>query len=118
MTDLIARLIDIPLVPFVAWDIAGGDGLGIGLGDLLLLSVFPLVMRKSFSRTAGLVSLSIGLATVAGVLVVLDAGVIDTAIPVMVILGPLMVGQYAFWVRRLPARTTWQYVRAEPLART
>lgn len=117
MTDLIGRLSEIPFVPFLAWDAASGDGLGVGLGDLLLLSAFPLAMRKSFGRTAGLAGLGIGLAVLAGVLVVIELGVIETAIPVMVVLGPLMVAQYAFWNRRLPQRTTWQYLRAEPLAR-
>jgi hypothetical protein len=116
MTDLISELSTIPLVPFVAWDTASGNGLGVGLGDLLLLSAFPLAMRKSFGRAAGLTGLGIGLAVIAGVLGVIEAGAIDTAIPVMVVLGPLMVAQYAFWTRRLPQRTTWQYLRAEPLA--
>jgi hypothetical protein len=116
MTDLIGRLSGIPFVPFLAWDAATGDGLGVGLGDLLLLSAFPLAMRKSFGRTAGLYGLGIGLAIVAGVLLVIELGAIDTAIPVMVVLGPVMVGQYRFWDRRLEQRTTWQYLRAEPLA--
>jgi hypothetical protein len=117
MTDLITRLSEIPLVPFVAWDTAHGDGLGIGLGDLMLLSVFPLAMRKSFGRPAGLAGLGIGLVIVGAVLAALDTGAIDTAIPAMVVLGPVMVAQYAYWARRLPQRTTWQYLRAEPLAR-
>ncbi|HEX2027879.1 MAG TPA: hypothetical protein VHF25_07745 [Nitriliruptorales bacterium] len=116
MTDLIGRLSDIPLVPFVAWDTASGAGLGVGVGDLLLLSVFPLSMRKSFGRKAGLVGLCVGLAVLAGILLVIELGVIETAIPVMVVLGPLMVAQYVLWDRRLPQRTTWQYLRAEPLA--
>jgi hypothetical protein len=115
MTDLISRLSEIPLVPFVAWDTAQGDGLGIGLGDLLLLSVFPLAMRKSFGRPAGLAGLGIGLAVVGAVLAALETGAIDTAIPAMVVLGPVMVAQYAYWARRLPQRTTWQYLQAEPL---
>ena len=116
MTDLISRLSDIPFVPFLAWDTASGDGLGVGLGDLLLLSAFPLAMRKSFGRTAGLWGLGIGLTVLAGVLLVIELGAIDSAIPVMVVLGPLMVAQYRFWDRRLAQRTTWQYLRAEPLA--
>jgi hypothetical protein len=117
MTDLISRLSEVPFVPFLAWDTAGGDGLGVGLGDLLLLRVFPLAMRKSFGHTAALCGLVIGLAALAGVLLVLELGAIDTAIPAMVALGPLMVAQYRFWDRRLAQRTTWQYLRAEPLAR-
>lgn len=117
MTDLIGRLSELPFVPFLAADTSSGDGLGVGLGDLLLLSVFPLAMRKSFGRKAGLAGLGIGLVALAAVLLVIDLGAIDVAIPVMVVLGPLMVAQYVFWIRRLPRRTTWQYLRAEPLAR-
>ena len=114
MTDLIGRLSEIPFVPFLAWD-AHGAGLGVGLGDLLLISVFPLAMRKSFGRDAGAVALGIGIAALASVLAVIELGVITEAIPVMVVLGPLMVAQYAIWRRRLPQRTTVQYLRAEPL---
>jgi len=114
MTDLIGRLSEIPFVPFLAWD-AQGAGLGVGLGDLLLISVFPLAMRKSFGRDAGAVALGIGIAALAAVLAVIELGVITEAIPVMVVLGPLMVAQYALWRRRLPQRTTVQYLRAEPL---
>jgi hypothetical protein len=40
----------------------------------------------------------------------------DATFPVMVVLGPLMLLQYAFWRRRLGVeRTTWQYLEAEPL---
>lgn len=116
MIDLIGRLSEIPFAPFLAWD-AASDGIGVGLGDLLLLSAFPLAMRKSFGRTPGLVALGVGIATLGAVLLVLEIGLITSAIPVMVALGPLMVAQYALWSRRLPQRTTWQYLRAEPLAR-
>jgi hypothetical protein len=116
MSDLINRLSGIPFVPFLAWDTASGNGLGVGLGDLLLLSAFPLAMRKSFGRTPGLCGLGIGLTVLTGVLLVIELGAIDSAIPVMVVLGPLMVAQYRYWDRRLAQRTTWQYLRAEPLA--
>lgn len=36
--------------------------------------------------------------------------------PVMPVLGPLMILQYAYWAhRRGRERTTWQYLEAEPL---
>jgi hypothetical protein len=74
-------------------------------------------MRRSYGRTAGLWGLGIGLTVLAGVLLVIELGAIDSAIPVMVVLGPLIVAQYRFWDRRLEQRTTWQYLHAEPLAR-
>jgi hypothetical protein len=115
MTDLIDRLSEIPLVPFIAW--REGDGaLGIGLGDLLLAGVFPLVMRKAFGRRAATTALVVGVAVVGTVLGLIQTGVIDFTVPVMVVLGPLMVVQYAAWTRRHGhERTTWEYLRAEPL---
>jgi hypothetical protein len=35
--------------------------------------------------------------------------------PVMVVLGPLMMLQYAYWRHRRQERTTWQYLQAEPI---
>ncbi len=113
MTDLIGRLSENPFVPFLAWD-AHGAGLGVGLGDLLLISAF-LAMRKSFGRRAGGFALAVGIAVLAGALALIELKVVDEAIPVMVAVGPLMVTQYAFWNRRVAQRTTFQYLQAEPL---
>jgi hypothetical protein len=115
-TNLLARLTTLPLAPLVAWG-AGRDQLGIGLGDLLMATVFPLVIRKGFGRTAGIAAL----ATMLGLLGVMQAAVtlggVAVTVPAMTVLGPLMVLQYVFWRRRLgPERTTWQYLQAEPLA--
>ena len=116
MTDLIDRLSEVPLLPFIAW--REGDGaLGIGLGDLLLAGVFPLVMRKAFGPREGATALAVGVAVIVAVLGLVQLGVIDFAVPVMVVLGPLMVAQYALSIRRHGTeRTTFQYLQAEPLA--
>jgi hypothetical protein len=116
MTDLIDRLSQVPLLPFIAW--REGDGaLGIGLGDLLLAGVFPLVMRKAFGPRAAATALAVGIAVIVGVLALVQLEVIDFAVPVMVVLGPLMVAQYALTIRRHGSeRTTFQYLQAEPLA--
>jgi hypothetical protein len=42
-TGLVGRLAGMPFAPMVVWG-TGHEGLGIGLGDLLLATVFPLVM--------------------------------------------------------------------------
>jgi hypothetical protein len=100
----------------VAWPV-GPDGLWLGLGDLLLATVFPLVLRKAFGRRAGLVALAFSLSALVGVHGLAHLATIE-AFPVMVVLGPLMILQYAWWAhRRGPERTTRQYLRAEPLAR-
>jgi hypothetical protein len=116
MTDLIDRLSQVPLLPFIAWR-AGDGALGIGLGDLLLAGVFPLVMRKAFGPRAAATALAVGIAVIVAVLGLVQSGVIDFTVPVMVVLGPLMVAQYAVSIRRHGSeRTTFQYLQAEPLA--
>jgi hypothetical protein len=116
MARIATRLSAIPFVPFVGWGPRGG-GLAIGLGDLLVAAVFPLVMRKAFGRTAGRVALVTGLVTLGGMLTVVSAIRTEPVVPAMLFLGPVMLVQMAWWRRRLRAeRTTWQYLAAEPLA--
>src|SRR6266567_786743 len=111
MGDLVARLSSLPLAPLVAWS-SEHTLWGIGLGDLLLAAVFPLVMRKAFGRTAGLVALLLAFAAI-GTLLALP---LQGFFPAMVILGPLMVLQYLYWKsRRGRERTTWQYLQEEPM---
>jgi hypothetical protein len=113
-TDLLTRLTGIPLAPVVAWG-AGSTLLAIGLGDLLLATVFPLVMLKAFGRSAGIAAIAINLGTIAGMMTFLDLANINVALPAMTVLGPLMVLQYGYWRRRLgQERTTWQYLQGEP----
>ena len=93
-----------------------GEWLGIGLGDLVLAAVFPLVMRKAFGRTAGVLAMTIGLGAISLLILSLVFGLLVGTFPVMVILGPLMVLQYGYWHRRQEhERTTWQYLQAEPM---
>ena len=116
MGDMITRTSHIPFLPMVAWPVsASGAWLGIGLGDLSFAAVFPLVMRKAFGRTAGLIAMLVALGAIAGLLAVAQLGLLREVFPVMVVLGPLTVLQYAYWRRRGHERTTWQYLQAEPL---
>ena len=71
MTDLVWRLASIPFAPVVTWGV-GPDRLLIGLGDLLLATVFPLVIRKAFGRSAGIAAMIINLGTIAGMLAFLQ----------------------------------------------
>lgn len=116
MFDLMLRLNQLPLVPMIAWNLADlPTALQLGLGDLLLVALYPLVARKAFGRAAGVVAALVGIATVATTIALLATGVLGTTIPVMVFLGPLVVGQYLHSRRRGPERTTRQYLLAEPL---
>jgi len=113
-SDLLARLASVPLTPLVAWG-SGGDLLAVGLGDLLLATLFPLVMRKAFSRSAGIAAIVINVGTIAVMLAFLALANSKVTLPTMTVLGPLMVLQYGYWVRRRGReRTTRQYLQAEP----
>ncbi|MEU5000695.1 hypothetical protein [Streptomyces sp. NPDC021622] len=117
MLHLFVKLTKLPLFPLVGWGLDDvPTSFLIGLGDLLLVSLFPLVMRKAYGRTAGLCALFAGLATTALVLVLIAADTIGHTIPVMVFLGPVIVAQYLYWrLNRGVERPTRQYLRAEPL---
>jgi hypothetical protein len=117
MNNLFARLDGLPFTPTIAWPMnTSGEWLGIGLGDLVLVTVFPLVMRKAFGRNAGLLAMVLGLGAIGALVLVVSLGRLAGAFPVMVVLGPLMVFQYMYWHRRLPQeRTTREYLLAEPI---
>jgi hypothetical protein len=117
--DLFSRLFGLPLAPIIAWPIAaGGEWLGIGMGDMLLAAVFPLVMRKAFGRAAGIATLMGNLGLIVTLLTVAVMTRMQVLFPVMILLGPLMIAQYAYWRRRCGReRTTRQYLQAEPMQR-
>jgi hypothetical protein len=110
MSDLVTRLSDIPFTPLLSWGV-GKSALGIGLGDLLLITVFPLIMYRAFSRRAGMVAVGLNLLAVGGMSLL----PFTSLFPAMVVFGPRQVLQYLFWSRRRGReRTTWQYLQEEP----
>ncbi len=92
--ELIRQTAAYPFAPMMAWPV-GGDGLwfGIGLGDLLNATVFPMAMRKAFGARAGWTATALSLGIVALVMAIPWT----KSFPVMVVLGPLMVVQYLYW---------------------
>lgn len=117
MQDLITRFTGLPYAPELAWSWGTtSTWLSIGLGDLMLAVVFPLVMRKAYGRRAGLTALVISFGALAVVMLAPYAGFFtEEVFPLMVVLGPLMILQFVFWRwKRGVERTTWQYQQAEP----
>lgn len=113
MSDLFDHLSGLPFAPIVGWPAADGGWVGIGLGDLVVATVFPLVMRKAYGRSAGLLGLLSAPLLIVGIF---GFGVLTglAIFPVMAVLGPAIVIQYLWWARRLGReRSTIQYRRAE-----
>jgi hypothetical protein len=114
-TEMIERLAGMPFLPMAVWPVEGGQWVGIGLGDLLMASVGPLVMRKAFGRSAGLIAMTIALAAIAVVMAAARWDAMPETFPTMIVLGPLMIAQYVWWAaRRDSERTTREYLAAEP----
>jgi hypothetical protein len=110
MGDLFQRMMRLPLGTQMAWPVGEAGLAAIGLGDVLLAALFPLVMRKAFGLRAG----GLALLCSVGVLVGLPFLPLTGIFPVMVALGPVMLGQYLAWrALRGGERTTWQYRQKE-----
>lgn len=113
MTDLIERLNDIPLVPFIGWRAAGDEFL-LGFGDLLLLALFPLVIRKAFGRRAAAIALAVTSLVLIVLLAAVDFGLLGRIVPAMVVLGPVMAALCLVWLRRQGReRTSREYRTTE-----
>jgi hypothetical protein len=113
MSDMILRLAPLPFAPMVVW--GNGHGLvSIGLGDLILAATFPLVMRKAFSRRAGLLALLLMPSVIASLMCLPVIFPIKGVFPAMVGLGPVIMLQYLFWHKhQKEERTLWQYWEQE-----
>jgi hypothetical protein len=96
--ELVARLASIPLTPVIAWGSGEDAGrLAIGLGDVLLAALFPIVQRKAFGESAGVAGLAVSLTVIALLVWLGAAGVLGRGFPVMVVLAPLVMIQFLGW---------------------
>lgn len=96
--DFVGRFLGLPLAPVLAVQY-GPSPIAIGLGDCLMLALWPLVADRVYGRAAALWALAVD----AGLLAVLLAGfairVLPSGVPVLTPLGPLMVAQVLLWHR-------------------
>lgn len=106
MSDLSRQLAYLPFTPQLAWPVGDrGQALGLGLGDVIMLALVPLVMRKAFGPQAGVAAVVINGVAITGIVCLpLLASVL--IFRVMVVLGPLTVAQYLYWIRKLMAEQT------------
>ncbi|WP_034091689.1 hypothetical protein [Streptacidiphilus albus] len=102
MTRFATEVQGLPFAPVLV--IAQGRApVSIGLGDLLMLLLFPLTAAKAFGRLAGQVAAVAGIAVTAVVALLFWLNVLGTTVPLLTVLGPVIVGQYLLW-RRLGRR--------------
>jgi hypothetical protein len=68
MAALFVHLAVLPFAPLVAWPLLDGRWIAIGLGDLIMATVFPLVLRREAGQMAGIMALVLTGLALAGVL--------------------------------------------------
>ncbi|MFI6319852.1 hypothetical protein ACIBG8_20120 [Nonomuraea sp. NPDC050556] len=101
-SDFVARLDGLPFAPMMATRY-GQDPSFTGLGDCLMLALWPLVALRAYGRRAAWWA-----AGLAGALIVISTGFVLAGggpVPLLSILGPLIVAQWLFWRRWKAART-------------
>jgi hypothetical protein len=111
--DLFMRLGEGPFAPFFVWRVADGEGLTIGLGDLLLATIFVILVDKGYGPRAA----TAALATVGGVLAVMAGlavtDVLPGFLPGMWGLAPVIIAHTTYLLRtRGPERTVAQFREA------
>ncbi|HEY1913984.1 MAG TPA: hypothetical protein VGH27_00250 [Streptosporangiaceae bacterium] len=95
----------------------GHSQVALGLGDCLLLTLWPLVAAKTYGRAAGIVAAGLALATVAAVEAAVAAGAITGNVPMLSFLGPVAIVQWALWRwHRSRERTTGEWRAGAGLA--
>lgn len=114
MDRFAAQVMGLPFAPLLAVT-QGRPPVALGLGDLLLLVLFPLVALKAFGRVAGLLAAGVGVAVSASVSLLFGLGVLTGAFPLLTALGPLIVLQHVLWSRaRSGERTTAEWRAGTP----
>ncbi|MFJ3216969.1 hypothetical protein ACIPLC_13750 [Kitasatospora sp. NPDC086801] len=90
----------------------GSPPVAVGLGDLLLLVLYPLVAAKAFGRTAALLAAAAGVVVTSAVSALFALGALTEGFPLLTALGPLIVVQHVVWSRRLGGERTTARWRA------
>jgi len=107
LSDLTGRLArEVQGLPFAP--MFSVSGVSIGLGDLLMLTLFPLTATRAFGRSSGLAAGVSGAAVTAALALLTWAGLLTSAVPLMTVLGPVIAVHGGFH-RRRPERTVLQW---------
>lgn len=93
MVEFFFRVAQLPFAPAVAW----GDGsgmVGVGVGDLLVIALWVTVTEKAYGTRAALAAGASGVLAVVALLATFWLGWVTEPVPAMVLLGPMIVGEY------------------------
>lgn len=111
--DFLHRIRVLPFAPVVNIIAAHGQAAAVGLGDVLIMTVWPLALAKAYGYGSAAAAGGLGLAT----LVSVQIGywqhwiAMTTLVPFMTLFGPVIVVQYLILrSRRGPGRTTRQWL--------
>ncbi|MGR6921936.1 hypothetical protein ACU635_47475 [[Actinomadura] parvosata] len=100
--DFVQRMQGLPFAPVLATSHGPNPSL-IGLGDCLMLSVWPVVALRAYGKAAAWAAAGLeAVLLAASIAFVLTGG---RPMPLLTVLGPLIVAQWLYW-RRWLARTT------------
>jgi hypothetical protein len=114
MIEFFARVVELPLTPAIIWG-SGAGVVGAGLGDLLMIVLWTLAAEKAFGRRAGLLAAATGVGAVLLVFLAFWLDWLNTPVPAMVVLGPLIAVEYlALARRRGRERTTGEHLGLPP----
>ncbi len=112
-TSLYWRLVGMPFAPLIAWPSPKG-WLAFGLGDLIVMCLYPLVMRKAYGRPAGIAAVLLDMGVVAFLLALSVSGILKIFFPVMALLGPIVVVHYLIYRSKgYQERTMRQYIQED-----
>lgn len=100
--DFVQRMRGLPFAPVLATSY-GDDPSLIGLGDCLMLSIWPVVALRAYGKAAAWCAAGLEAVLLAlSIALVLSSG---RPLPLLTVLGPLIFLQWAYWRRRQALRT-------------
>jgi len=102
--DFVSRVVGMPFAPMLAAQYGSAPTL-IGLGDCLMLTIWPLVAARTYGWAAARWAVGVNMTVLVGILAGFLTNVIHGDVPVLTLLGPLIIAQYLIWRRRRPAPT-------------
>ncbi len=94
--DFLTKVSDLPFAPMLS--VRGGHPpLGYGLGDCIMLALWPLVAARGYGRSAAVAAIAFDALVMCAVQLCQLAGLIDGPFPLQTVLGPVIIAQFAWW---------------------